>query len=233
LAAESAATGSNRHRVAVMQPYFFPYAGYFRLFSEVDEFVIYDCVQFPRRGRVHRTEYLGPKGESEWLTLPLARQPQQVLIRDLEFAEDARGELDRRLASLPWLRSAKGPAADRIRDFLHAPLPPVIDFLESGLRLVNDVLGIRTAISRSSALEIDPSLRGQERILAIVGRCGATHYLNAPGGRDLYDSDQFAQAGVELAFLPEYRGEFFQLLPALMTRDPRSIRNDIDLAAGS
>ena len=39
-----------------MQPYLFPYAGYFRLLSQVDEFVIYDCVQFPRRGRVHRTE---------------------------------------------------------------------------------------------------------------------------------------------------------------------------------
>jgi len=77
-----------RRRVAVMQPYFFPYAGYFRLFTHVDEFVIFDCVQFPRRGRVHRCEFVAANGTLEWLTLPLARQSRDVLIRDLEFALD-------------------------------------------------------------------------------------------------------------------------------------------------
>ena len=48
-------------RIAVMQPYFFPYLGYFRLFSQADEFVIYDCVQMPRRGRVHRTAALATR----------------------------------------------------------------------------------------------------------------------------------------------------------------------------
>jgi hypothetical protein len=212
-----------------MQPYFFPYAGYFRLFSQVDEFVIFDCVQFPRRGRVHRTEWLGNDGVAQWLTLPLARQPQQVLIRDLVFAEDARSEFDGRLARLPWLRTGAGPAADRIRDLLHAPLPSVIDYLESGLRLVNDILGIETKITRSSALAVDPSLRGQDRVLAILGCRGATHYLNAPGGRDLYDANDFAQAGITLEFLPTYRGEFFHLLQALMVTEPQQIRDDIEI----
>jgi hypothetical protein len=222
-----------RRRLAVMQPYFFPYAGYFRLFSQVDEFVIFDCVQFPRRGRVHRCEYSTANGTTEWLTLPLARQSRDVLIRDLAFAPDARVEFDRRLASLPWLNSGKGPAADRVRDFLHAPLPSVIDYLESGLRLVIELLGISTVISRSSALDVDPSLRGQERVLAVLAARGATHYLNSPGGRDLYDSSVFAKAGMQLDFLPTYQGEFFQLLPALMSVDPRRIRDDIAPASPS
>src|SRR5215472_19045850 len=83
-------------RVAVMQPYFFPYAGYFRLFSHVDEFIILDCVQFPRRGRVHRSEVPAPTGASEWLTLPLARQPRDVLIKHLAFASGAREQFGRR-----------------------------------------------------------------------------------------------------------------------------------------
>ena len=74
-----------RKRVAVMQPYFFPYAGYFRLFAAVDEFVIFDCVQFPRRGRVHRCEVPRSGAGREWLTLPLARQPRDVLIRSLSL----------------------------------------------------------------------------------------------------------------------------------------------------
>jgi len=224
-----ARASSESRRVAVMQPYFFPYAGYFRLFAQVDEFVIFDCVQFPRRGRVHRSEWLDANGASEWLTLPLARQSRQVLIRDLAFAPDARAEFDRRLARLPWLNWGAGPAAKRIREFLHAPLPAAIDYLESGLRLVNELLGISTVITRSSALDLDPSLRGQERVLAVLKARAATHYLNSPGGRDLYDAPSFQRAGIQLEFLPTYRGEFFQLLPALMRVDPKRIREDIEL----
>jgi len=78
---------SSRDAVAVMQPYFYPYAGYFRLLAAAEIFVIFDDVQFPRRGRVHRCEVPRPVGGSnsalEWLTLPLARQPRDTLIKDL------------------------------------------------------------------------------------------------------------------------------------------------------
>src|ERR1035437_8840548 len=100
-----------------MQPYFFPYAGYFRLFAVADVFVIFDCVQFPRRGRVHRTEVRGPLGTPEWLTLPLAYHSRDVLIRDLEFAPNARDRFDQRLARLPWLLTAAAPQAERVRAF--------------------------------------------------------------------------------------------------------------------
>ena len=54
-----------------MQPYFVPYAGYFRLFAAADVFVAYDCVQFPRRGWVHRNRLPTATGMSDWLTLPV------------------------------------------------------------------------------------------------------------------------------------------------------------------
>ena len=76
--------------VAVMQPYFYPYAGYFRLLAAANTFVIFDDVQFPRRGRVHRCEVPGPGRRSEWLTLPLAGTPRDVLIGNLTFAAAAR-----------------------------------------------------------------------------------------------------------------------------------------------
>src|SRR5277367_4669735 len=75
--------------VAIMQPYFFPYAGYFRLFAASDLFVIYDCVQFPRRGWVHRNRLIDVAGIERWLTLPLEKAPQSALIRDLRFPPDA------------------------------------------------------------------------------------------------------------------------------------------------
>jgi hypothetical protein len=216
-----------RHRVAVMQPYFYPYAGYFRLFAAVDEFVVFDCVQFPRRGRVHRSQVPGPGGQEEWLTLPLRAQPRDVLIRDLEFAPGARAEFDARLARFAWLANGHGELAERVRAHLHAPLDDVVAYLESGLRLVADALGFAPRIRRSSSLQLDPSLRAQERILAIARACGATDYVNPPGGRDLYDPAAFTDAGLGLHFLRPYAGRFAHLLPALMAHPPEQIRADV------
>lgn len=218
-------------RIAVMQPYFFPYLGYFRLFADADEFVVYDCVQLPRRGRVHRTQVASTGRDSDWLGLPLARQPREVLIRDLAFAVDARAELDRRLASLAWVAAARGPDADRVRDYLHSPLVSVIEFLESGLRLVLEMLGISTPILRSSTLGLDPALRAQDRILAIAHARHATHYLNSPGGKDLYDAESFTREGIGLEFLPPYAGAFMHLLPALMAGDRKAMM--LELASAS
>jgi hypothetical protein len=214
-------------RVAVMQPYLYPYAGYFRLFAAVDEFVIFDCVQFPRRGRVHRCEIPGLNGSVEWLTLPLARQPTNVLIRDLAFAPDARAQFDRRLARHHWIENGSGPAAERVRAHLSAPLESVIDYLTDGLRLVAGLLGFGVTIRHSTALDLDATLRGQDRVIAAAAAVGATQYVNAPGGRDLYDADVFARHGIELSFLPPYHGPYAHLLPALLADSPGAIREDV------
>jgi hypothetical protein len=213
--------------VAIMQPYLYPYAGYFRLLAQADEFIILDCVQFPRRGRVHRCQLPGPDGIEEWLTLPLADQPRSTLIKDLVFASGGRAELDRRLDRLTWLKEAAGPVADAVRAQLSSPLQSVVDFLEEGLRLSASLLDLPAHIGRSSDLDIDPDLRGQARILAIAQAMHATDYLNSPGGRALYDADVFAAAGLRLHFLDDYQGRFRHLLPALVTQDPARIREDI------
>lgn len=209
-----------------MQPYFFPYAGYFRLLAAADEFVIFDCVQFPRRGRVHRTEVPGADG-SQWLTLPLASAPRDVRIDDLAFAPDAMERFEARLARHSWIEAAGGPAAGRVRRFLHAPKDSVVDYLEEGLALVADVVGLKTTLRRSSTLALDPALRGQDRVIAAAQAVGATAYVNPPGGRDLYEPEAFRRVGIELSFLVPYEGRFFQLLPALMNEEPAEIHADV------
>ena len=213
--------------VAVMQPYFFPYLGYFRLFAAVDEFVIFDTVQFPRRGRVHRSHVGGPTQAPEWLTLPLAYCPADTLIQDLLFAPDARASFDGRLARLPWIATAKGPLAQEIRRFLALPLASVNDCLEAGLRLVADIVDVDVTIVRASSLDVDPSLRGQASVLAIAKARGATRYVNPPGGRALYSASAFEESGIELSFLTPYEGRFQHLLPALMEESAQAIRHDL------
>jgi hypothetical protein len=209
--------------IAVMQPYFFPYAGYFRLMAASDIFVVFDDVQFARRGRVHRCEMT----PGHWLTLPVAPMPFDALIKDLRWANDARTTLDKRLAVFGLPGQARTPAAEQINGHLTGALGDVTDFLEEGLRLTADALQLRPDVVRSSRLGIDPALRAQARVIAIVQALGGQRYINAPGGRSLYSRDAFQQAGIDLRFLVPYAGRFPHILPALLGNGLADLRDDI------
>jgi hypothetical protein len=211
--------------IAIMQPYFLPYAGYFRLIAQADLFVIYDCVQFPRRGWLHRNKLLDAQGTEQWLTLPLKPAPQGTRICDLEFPEGAVEELAGRLRPFP-VASQGGPHTpllDRVRRVEGRPVDYITDLLETACEL----LELPWNVVRSSTLETPEEFRGQARILEIARRLGATQYLNAPGGRDLYDAQSFAQAGVELRFLEPWAGAGGSILQRLAEDDLPSLADQV------
>lgn len=214
--------------VAVMQPYFFPYLGYFRLFAVADVVVLYDCVQFPRRGRVHRCSLPSQGGGTQWLTLPLARQPQHVRIHELRFAAGAASELERRLSIHTWYRASHGPLAAQLRQLLPPGDAPVSSYLEQQIRFISEQLTPGTRMIRSSDLDLPDELKGQQRVLSIVRSLGGSQYINSPGGRALYDPDLFRRWGINLAFLSAYAGSFPHALPALLSEDPQALRRDIE-----
>ena len=203
--------------IAIMQPYFLPYAGYFRLIAQADLFVIYDCVQFPRRGWLHRNKLLDAQGGEQWLTLPLKPAAQDTRIRDLEFPENAAEELAGRLRAFP-VASQSGPHTpllDRVRRVEGRPVDYITGLLETACGL----LDLPWNVVRSSTLETPEHFRGQARILEIARRLGATRYLNAPGGRELYDAQAFAEAGVDLRFLEPWTGAGGSILQRLAQDD--------------
>lgn len=215
-------------RVAIMQPYFMPYAGYFRLLVSADLFVIYDCVQFPRRGWVHRNRLHDANGNLQWLTLPLKKgHRDNTRICDLMFVEDAQARWNeevRRFPSLQKLRSWPGQFARSVFEIHGTP----VDYITSGLLLAAGLLGIRTPAIRSSTLEVSPGIKGQDRIIEIANRVGATTYINAPGGRDLYDEEEFARAGLKLRFLQDHQGPFTSVLERLVLESPEALAKEID-----
>lgn len=210
--------------VAIMQPYFVPYAGYFRLLAAADLFVIYDCVQFPRRGWVHRNRLPDAAGELQWLTLPLAKAPRDAAIRDLAFRPDAAEAMAAEMRRFPLL-SVDDPhgLVDAVRDVCGAPL----DYIERLLALAAGALGLPWRVLRSSSLEIPPDVRGQERILAIARAVGARRYVNPPGGRELYQHERFADAGVELRFLSDYEGGYASILARLLQEPAQAVADEI------
>jgi hypothetical protein len=198
-----------------MQPYFMPYAGYFRLFAATDLFVIYDCVQFPRRGWVHRNRLPDANGNLAWFTLPLAKAPREVLIGDLKFSEDAAARMRSEMRRFPAF-SGKAMESDIARAI--APNEPrLVDYLERLLRLCCTGLGLPFNVVRSSTLAIGEDVRGADRILAIAKALGAKRYINAPGGRELYGAAAFARRGLELLFLSDYDGPATSILHRLLT----------------
>ena len=213
--------------IAVMQPYFLPYAGYFRLMEAVDHFVIYDCVQFPRRGRVHRCDMRTPGGGSHWLTLPVKSCARSTRICDLAFTDAPETEFQTRLQrfgiDLPGVKTVSSSLADH----LFGEMGGVVDFLDSELRLLAELFGQNVKFSRSSQLELAPELKAQDRILEIARVLGATRYINSPGGRGLYDADVFDAEGVELRFLLPYTGRYFNLLQDVLEFGVSAIAEDI------
>jgi WbqC-like protein family len=212
--------------VAIMQPYFFPYAGYFRLFAASDLFVIYDCVQFPRRGWVHRNKLIDASGEARWLTLPLEKAPQSVLIQDLQFPPNAAELLAERLRPFS-LDAAVTPATEHVYAALLDIRGTPLEYIERLLEMTVSYCGLPWRVVRSSSLNVPPEIHGQGRILEIARRLGASRYVNASGGRELYDPAVFGDAGVELSFLADYQGPNASMLQRILSEDRCQLARDI------
>jgi hypothetical protein len=207
--------------LAIMQPYFVPYPGYFRLFQACDLVVLYDCVQFPRRGWVHRNQLPGHDQTPRWLTLPLEKVERDTPIQVLRFSSDAEHRLRTQFPRIPVLSepSKFSPALQTALTTLSGSL---VDYLERLLHVLCADLGLPCRTLRSSTLPIDPALHGQARIIAIAKHLGAKIYVNSPGGRSLYSAAAFSDAGMDLRFLSPYSGGNFSILQLIAERGASS-----------
>jgi hypothetical protein len=203
--------------VAVMQPYFVPYAGYYRLFTAADIFVAFDCVQFPRRGWVHRNRFSVAPGVNDWLTLPIQKCDRNTRIADLAFAPGAEATLGRSIQRFPALKDAWGTPSPVLDSVRNTGSGTVADYLCAQLASVTTELGISRPIVRSSTLGIPADVHGQARIIAIARALGATRYVNSPGGRSLYEPKAFNTQGIELRFLSPFRASMDSILSLLLT----------------
>ncbi len=211
-------------KIAIMQPYFFPYAGYFRLISQTDLFVVYDCVQFPRRGFVHRCKYRNSQGNDVWLTLPLQKTTQNSKINKLSFRESVTKEWRKNLSSvienkLPMNQSI----IDSIDDFSVKP----VDYLVRNIDLVCREVDIPFNWIRSSSLQISDKFKGADRIVEICKQLDANQYLNAPNGRELYSNDDFERQNISLEFLPKFEGNYDSTLIRLLNNETSILKKEI------
>jgi hypothetical protein len=225
-------------KVAVMQPYFLPYIGYFQLIAAVDLFIIYDKIKYTKKGWVNRNRYL-VDGAPSVFTIPVAQGPDALDIRDRTVATAFdREKLIRRVRSAYHRAPHRERGMELFERCVRYPDPNLFGFLDHSIRATSAALSIRTPVIVSSTLDIDPTLTAQDKVIALCKAVGASAYLNPIGGRALYDAATFASHGLSLSFL-EARAvpyaqtstpfvPFLSILDVLMFNDAGSARALLD-----
>jgi WbqC-like protein family len=207
-----------------MQPYFFPYLGYWQLMNFVDRFVIYDDVNYIRRGWINRNRIL-INGEPRYLTVPVSEASQNKKICDLTIDDSTiwRGKL---LKSIE-IAYKKSKWFDEVFPVLQGIVlceeRGLADYLRYQLVRLADFLDIDTVLIGSSRSYVNDDMHGQARILDICRREESDIYVNAEGGFALYDSMAFDEAGVALQFIrinpKEYQQRAATFVPNLSIID--------------
>ena len=196
---------------ALMQPYFFPYGGYYQLVERVDYFIIFDNAQFPRRGRVHRCSALNWHGNTSWITLPTVKAPQKSPIDDIHLDTATWSQFTNGLRRFPAVLNnlARFPEIERA---LKSPTSRLVEFLIGLLEQVSTLAGLEHHFIRASDVLPRKSFSYQEYACALGHELSEREYVNASGGRDLYDSKYFSDRGLSLTFMPPYQGPSTSIL---------------------
>lgn len=189
-------------KLAIMQPYFFPYIGYFQLIAASDVFVLHDDVQYIKGGWVNRNRIL-LNGASRIITLPVQKDAYDLPINARNYVEDKQARKD--IINLVKQAYAKAPCYREVFPLIEELLMfedrNIARFNENLIRRICNFTGIRTRIITSSGMDKDNSLSGEQRVLEICKRLGATGYTNPQGGQSLYDTATFRNIGISLRFL--------------------------------
>lgn len=211
-------------KIAIMQPYFMPYIGYFQLINAVDKFIIYDDVNYINRGWINRNNIL-ISGKPSLISIPLVGASQNKRIKDIALVTDQKWR--NKLLKTIEQNYKKAPQFNVVYPMLlqviNVDAGTISEFNYHGIKAVCKYLGIRTSIIPSSELYANSELKGQYRILDICIKEKAQHYINPTGGIGLYNFEVFSKEGISLSFmkseLPFYKQFADKFTPGLSIID--------------
>ena len=212
-----------RKTIAIMQPYFLPYIGYWQLLHLVDEFVVYDNIQYTKKGWINRNRYLC-EGQDKYFTLQLEKASDFLGIRDrrlsVSFAKD---KLLHQIKAAYQRAPFFEPAYEVFETIMMCKERNLFTFVFNSIKIMADYLDIKTKMIVSSQLAIDHSLTSSQKVLAICKNLEADRYINPIGGLVLYDKENFLNNAVKLEFLKAETIQYKQIgntfIPSLSILD--------------
>lgn len=190
-------------KIGIMQPYFFPYIGYWQLINAVDVFVIYDNIQFTKKGWIKKNRImmngkdmiisLPIKNDSDYLNINERFLPETFskdrikILNQIKAAYNRAPEFD---SVFPILEHSMNCGKDNLFDFIYVTIDEIVKYL-----------GINTKILISSSINMDHSLKNKERVISTCKTLGGDQYINPIGGMELYDKAYFSSHGIDLKFI--------------------------------
>jgi hypothetical protein len=190
-------------KVAIMQPYFFPYIGYFQLINSVDKFIIYDNIQYTKKGWINRNRILVNK-KDQLITLPIKKDSDYLNVVERELSKS--WEIDKN-KMLNVIKSSYNKAPyfqdtfELISKCLNNPETNLFKFIYDSIVSINNYLEIKTPIIISSTIDVDHTLKSQDKVLSLCKKQKADIYINSIGGVELYDKETFKKNNIELNFI--------------------------------
>lgn len=224
-----------------MQPYIFPYIGYFQLIHSVDTFVIYDDVSFIKHGWINRNNIL-LNGKPYRFSIPLKKLSSFTKISDT-IISDVPNNWDLKLLATIKVAYQKAPYFSNIYPlinglFLSSANKSISIIATESIHLVAQYLNIKTTFINTSSIFSNNYLKGESRLIDICSKLNATQYINPIGGQDLYNKINFIEKGVELNFIKsnpifysQFNNEFvpwLSILDVLMFNSPQEINLMLD-----
>jgi hypothetical protein len=229
-------------KLAIMQPYFFPYLGYYSLIKKSDQFILFDTVQFIRRGWIERNRILKPVEGWQYVAVPLIKKELSTIICEMEIRnnEDWRGKLILQLAHYKKKAPFYRETLSVIQDAINMDTNSIVKLNENILKKTCEYFNIPLNISIFSEMniEIEEVTHPGEWALNITKALNGKDYINPTGGVEIFKREQFTNADIKLNFLGnnlssynQHRSVFergLSIIDVMMFNDPVAICKLID-----
>ena len=221
-------------KVAIMQPYFFPYIGYWQAINAVDEYVLYDDVTYIKGGWINRNNIL-MNNQPHLITLPIEGASSYKRINEIYVTKNAK--VKEKLCKTISLMYSKAPYYNDVFPIVEKSIMKdgiISEIIYETVLDICNYIGIKTKIFLSSQLTKNNDLKAEEKVIDIVKNMGGTIYINAIGGQELYDKEEFKKNGIDLYFIKtnpveykQFKNEFvpnLSIIDIMMFNSPEKIR---------
>jgi len=189
-------------KIAIVQPYFFPYIGYFQLINAVDKFVIYDDVNFIKKGWINRNFFLS-NDEAKLITIPCIKISQNKKINEIEVGLNLKNKqnifesLSKYYHRAPCFNDIF-PMIERV---INSTVKNIGEFSYNSIVEICEHLNINTQIIKTSTIFNNSDLKREDRLINICKKTKCYHYINPIGGTKIYSKEYFQSKGIKLNFI--------------------------------
>lgn len=202
-------------KLAIMQPYFFPYLGYFSLIQIADEFILFDTPQYIRHGWIERNRILKLDGEPLYIKVALEKRKRETAIKDivinneLNWKNKIKAQLDSYKKRAPYFHEV----TEIINQIFKEEYTSIVDLNFNILITICDFLEIRTPIKTWSKMGVNIKAANapDEWALNICKALNAGSYINPEGGIEFFDKKKYSSSGIGINFLRYKSEEYDQL----------------------